>query len=81
MTAKRQGMKTYLNIWFNSDGGSTTEVTSRLMSMGFRPMHGRYDYVYDWNGTTKLNDTITFGDSVAATLKGCNVYFTLETNE
>jgi len=81
MTAKKPSMKTYLNVWFNSDGERATEVTSRLMSMGFRPVHGRYDYVYEWNGNTTLDDTIAFGDSVTATLKGCNVYFTLETEQ
>ena len=71
-------MKTYLIIWFNSDGARVTEVTDRLMSMGFRPMSGNYDYVYDWGREATVENTLAIGEQVQQTLKGCGVTFKLE---
>lgn len=72
-------MKTYLKVWFNSEGLPASEVTERLLSMGFRPLHGNYDYIYDWNKNASVDDAITMGDSVHETLHECNVIFKLET--
>jgi len=71
-------MKTYLVVWFSSEGKPVTEVTDRLMSMGFQPMHGGYDYVYDWGKNATTDDALTIGESVQATLRGCGVTFKLE---
>lgn len=74
------GMKTYLMVWLNSDGTKSSEVTDRLMGMGFKPTRGNYDYAYDWGKrSVGLEETIRLGDQVHATLKGCNVLFKLET--
>lgn len=72
-------MKTYLVVWFSSDGSPVTEVTERLMSMGFRPMSGNYDYVYDWSKKASMDDMMTIGGKVQETLRGCGVTFKLET--
>ena len=71
-------MKTYLVVWFSSEGKSVTEVTDRLMSMGFRPMHGNYDYVYDWDKSASMDEVFTIGEKVQETLRGCGVTFKLE---
>lgn len=73
-------MRTYLVVWFNSDGAKPTEVTERLLSMGFRPMGGRYDYVYEWADSAPVNEIIKIGDQVQNTLKGMGVTFKLETS-
>lgn len=72
-------MKTYLTIWFSSDGAKTSEVTQRLLSMGFRPIRGNYDYEYDWGTRATVEDIIRLADQVHATLQGCKVAFKLET--
>ena len=72
-------MKTYLVVWFNSDGKPVSEITQRLMSMGFRPISGNYDYVYDWSADAPMEDVLAIGDSVQQTLYDCNVTFKLET--
>lgn len=72
-------MKTYLVVWFSSEGAAVTDVTDRLMSMGFRPVHGNYDYVYDWGKQAAVDDAMSMGEQVQATLKGCGVTFKLET--
>jgi hypothetical protein len=72
-------MKTYLVAWFNSDGCKSSEITERLMSMGFRAIRGNYDYMYEWGSQATMDDVIRLGDLVHETLKGCNVTFKLET--
>ena len=75
-------MKTYLSIWYNSagDSSSPTEVNNRLMSLGFKPMRGLYDYVFEWNMNATLEDVLRMGDKVQLTLVGTGVLFKIETD-
>jgi len=73
-------MKTYLVVWFNSDGNhKPSDITERLLSMGFRPVEGHYDFVYEWDSSTDLDEIIRIGDQVQNTLKGSGAMFKLET--
>ncbi|WP_440953415.1 hypothetical protein [Methanococcoides sp. FTZ1] len=72
-------MKTYLLIWFSSEGASPSEVNKRLLSMGFRPMQGAYDYVYDWDSSVDLDDILGFGDKVQLSLRDTGTMFKIET--
>ena len=72
-------MKTYLIVWFNSNGDGPTKVTERLLSMGFRPVGGHYDYVYEWHDNAPLQEIIKIGDKIQSTLQGMGVTFRLET--
>ena len=73
-------MQTYLVVWFNSDGNhKPSDITERLLSMGFRPVEGHYDFVYEWDSNADLNEIIKFGDQVQNTLKGSGALFKLET--
>ena len=73
-------MRTYLKITFNSEGASPSEVKNQLLNLGFKATKGSYDFVYDWNSETReIEDLIWFADKVHATLKNCNVYFSIET--
>ena len=72
-------MKTYLTIWFSSEGASPSEVVDRLRAMGFEPMKGHYDHVYDWRKRVNIEDIIQLSDAVHETLKGFNVLYKLET--
>lgn len=72
-------MKTYLILWFNSEGAMPSEVNRRLMSLGFKPIQGVHDYVYDWDSNTDFDDILRFGDKTQMTLKGLNVMFKIET--
>lgn len=75
-------MKTYLQIWYNSDGNCSppSEVNSRLMSLGFQMIRGLYDYVYEWNANATLEDVLKLGDKVHLTLSGTGVLFKIETD-
>jgi len=72
-------MKTYLKLTFNSEGASPSEIMDRLKSLGFRPITGMYDMVYEWDNGATVKDAIWFADKVHETLKGYNVLFQLET--
>ncbi|MEM0372689.1 MAG: hypothetical protein QXO69_02510 [archaeon] len=72
-------MKSYLSIWFNSEGARPMEITDRLMGMGFRPIKGEHDYVYDWGKQATVEDAMNLIDQVHMTLKGCKVNFKLDT--
>ena len=73
-------MKTYLTLMFSSEGANPVEVVERLMSLGFKPLKGMHDHVYDW-GSRKvdLDDILRIAVSVHETLKGMKVLYKLET--
>ncbi len=72
-------MKTYLTFWFYSEGASPTVVVEKLQNMGFKPIKGRYDFVYDWGRTIELEEILQIGNAVHETLKGLKVLYKLET--
>ena len=51
-------MRTYLVVWFNSEGGKPSDITQRLLSMGFIPQEGQYDYVYEWSSEASVDDIL-----------------------
>lgn len=72
-------MKTYLSVWFNSNGNTPSEITKKLEKLGFKPMRGNYDYYYEWGINPGVNDVLSLGDNIQKTLKGANLHFKLET--
>ena len=72
-------MKSYLIIWFNSEGGAPSEVNKRLTAMGFQAIQGAQDYVYDWGSNASIDDILQIGDRVQLTLKGLDVTYKIET--
>ena len=72
-------MKTFILIWFNSNGSSPSDVNQRLMSLGFKPMQGPYDYVYEWDNSVDVDEILRFGDKVQLSLQGSGVMFKIET--
>ena len=71
-------MKSYLTVWFNSNGATPMEVVDRLMGMGFQAQKGNYDFVYNWSQQPKTQDALDLANKVHATLKGCDVLFKIE---
>lgn len=72
-------MKTYLLVWFSSEGARPSEINRRLLSLGFEPMQGTYDFVYNWNSSVDIDKIFEFGDKVYLSLQGSGVMFKLET--
>ena len=72
-------MKTYLTIWLYSEGDSPTVVVEKLQAMGFKPIRGHHDFVYNWGRPVELEEIFQIGNSVHETLKGSKVLYHLET--
>ena len=72
-------MKTYLTIWFSSEGADPLTVAQTLQSMGFKPIKGPHDHVYDWKKEPTLDDVLQLVNNVHQTLKGLNVLYKIET--
>lgn len=72
-------MKTYLLVWFSSEGARPSEINHRLMYLGFEPMQGSYDFVYNWNSNVSVESVLEFGDKVYLSLQGTGAMFKLET--
>jgi hypothetical protein len=72
-------MKTYLTVTFSSEGTKPSEVVARLQSLGFKPITGSYDFVYDWDSSATIEEAIWFADKIHATLEGYHTHFQIET--
>ena len=72
-------MKTYLMIWFDSEGEGPLEVVERLRSLGFKPLRGYHDHVYEWGRKVELEEILQLAGAVHETLKGLKVLYKLET--
>jgi hypothetical protein len=73
-------MKTYLQILFNSEGDSPSEIKDQLLNMGFKATKGNYDFVYEWKEeSASVDELIWFADKVHSALKNSKVLFTIET--
>ena len=72
-------MKTYLTLWFNSEGSSPSEIKNQLMNLGFQAAKGNYDFVYVWDKKeVTLEEMVWFADKVHAALKNHKVSFSIE---
>ncbi len=74
-------MKTYITILFNSEGGRPSDVVDELMQLGFKPIAGPYDMVYEWPRQASVREAIEFADQIQLTLEGLGVFFKIETVE
>ena len=74
-----KGVKTYLTIWFCSEGAEPSVVAQKLQSMGFKPIKGQYDHVYDWKRDVSLEEVLQLCNNVHQTLKGMRVLYKIET--
>lgn len=72
-------MKTYLTTMFSTEGAKPSEVVKRLHMIGFKPISGNYDFVYEWDMDAHVEEMFNFADKVQETLKGMKVTFKLET--
>ncbi|MFW6110816.1 MAG: hypothetical protein ACOC6H_02140 [Thermoproteota archaeon] len=72
-------LKTYLTMMFYSEGANPVEVVERLRSLGFEPVKGIHDHVYDWGRDVELDEILQIATSVHETLKGSKVLYQLDT--
>jgi hypothetical protein len=62
-------MKTYLTLYFNSNGIKPSEATKVL----------ECDFVYDWKSKGQIEEIIGFADKVKSILEEHSVVFKMET--
>ncbi len=72
-------MKTYLTLWLYSEGANPTVIVEKLQNMGFKPIKGHHDFVYNWGRPVELEEIFQIGNSVHETLRGLKVLYRLET--
>jgi len=77
---------THVQVWFYSEGASPSEVVEKLLELGFKPVKGPYDFVYE-HTDEELKEThigtaiLEIADAIHKTLKGFKVLYRLETHE
>jgi hypothetical protein len=77
---------TYMEVNLSSGGVTPKELTETLKRLGWKPIYGRYDYVYEW-GTkwgTKDHNIHEYFDHLNEThksLRNCKVNYSLKTYE
>jgi hypothetical protein len=75
-------MKTYLVMYFGTDGMPASEVAKKLESLGFETQYGPYDFIYDWGDRQPNKEEIlALGDKVSMALKGSGAVFNLDTRD
>lgn len=48
--------KTYLSVIFNSRGAAPPEIVEILKGLGWEPIYGGYDFVYEWDSDLKTQE-------------------------
>jgi hypothetical protein len=74
-------MRTYIKVQLDSEGASFSNIAEVLEDLGFRPVKGEYDFVYNWDKQATIKESIWFADKVQLALKGLGVWFRVETVE
>ena len=72
-------MKTYISVFFSTEGAKPSKVLDALNNLGFEPTTGNFDGVFSWDSEANLDEAINLADKVVATLKGMGVLVKLET--
>jgi tellurite resistance-related uncharacterized protein len=74
-------MKTYIKVQLDSEGSTFSEVAEVLEDLGFKPVQGEYDFVYNWDKHATVKDSLWFADRIQMALRGMDVWFRIETAE
>ncbi|MEM2143470.1 MAG: hypothetical protein QXS20_05280 [Candidatus Thorarchaeota archaeon] len=75
---------TRVSVWFYSEGASPSAVITRLMGLGFRPVRGSHDFVYEHKGHDLSESDLTtaileIANGLHKALSGFKVLYNLET--
>ncbi len=72
-------MRTYLRLVMDSEGAPFSELATLLADLGFRPVQGEYDFLYEWDREATVRESLFFADRVHTALKGKRIWFQVET--
>lgn len=75
-------MKTYLIMYFGTEGMLASEVAKKLKELGFETSYGPYDFIYEWGDKQPTKEEIlVLGDKISESLKGSGAVFNLDTRD
>ncbi len=75
---------TRVTVWFNSEGASPSEVVKKLTELGFEPVRGEYDFIYEHED--EITDTnigtaiLEISRALHKALSGLSVLYNLDTH-
>jgi len=76
------GWKTYLIMYFGTQGVKSSDVSERVEDLGFESVIGSVDFVYDWKGKKpSKGEILSLGDKVVEVLDGSGAIFNLDTHD
>ena len=52
----REDLRTYMKVFFNSEGASPAEVVEKMKSMGWKTVVGDYDFVWEGGVSDSVGD-------------------------
>ncbi|MFW9887487.1 MAG: hypothetical protein ACFFER_04855 [Candidatus Thorarchaeota archaeon] len=75
---------TKVSVWFNSEGASPSIVIKKMLELGFIPVRGAYDFVYeheqsDMSESDLSESILEIADALHKALSGFRVFYTLDT--
>ena len=78
------GYITRVRLWFNSEGASPSTIISKLTELGFTPIRGVYDFVYehspeDVTDSNLSSAIVEIANALHKALLGFKVLYTLDT--
>ncbi len=85
---ERNTMSTYVTrvkVWFNSEGASPSHVVKKLTELGFKPVRGAYDFIYEHEEGMADSDIgnaiMEISNALHKTLSGFKVLYNLDTHQ
>jgi len=73
--------KTYLVMFFGTNGKKPSEVAKGIESLGFETTIGPVDFIYEWNEKPSEEQILELGDKVSEALKNSGAVFNLDTHD
>jgi hypothetical protein len=76
---------TRVSVWFYSEGASPSQVISKLTELGFKPVRGAHDFVYEHSDDDVTEEDlgsaiIEISNALHKTLSGFKVLYNLDTH-
>ena len=75
------GWKTYLIMYFGSNGIKITDIVKKVEALGFKAALGPADFEYSWKTAPRKEEVFELGDKITEVLKGTGVMFNLDTHD
>lgn len=75
-------MRTYLTLFVSSEGSKASTIVDKLGAVGFRPILGLHDFVYEWEVRALTAEAVVeLVDRVQGILKGDSVFLHFTTEQ